>query len=347
MSLTHKFLAPLGGIILGGLLLVAPGEAQKKKEPDQDTRIRVNVEMVSLPVVVTTREGKRVTDLVQQDFEVFEDGVPQEIAGFSPTDEPISVALLLDTSGSTEQRLARIQNEAIRFVELLHPDDSVAVLSFANDVSLHEDFSIDRDRNARGVKETRPGGSTVLYEGVWLSLEEVLKPVKERKALVLFTDGVDTASRKVSMKETLEQSKETRATIYSVYYNTEGDVRRGMYGGPRPTVGGYPLPGGGPTVVNPPIYGGGGGHYEYAAGHSYLTKLAENSGGTVLDALAIDDIGSAFDQIARELASQYSIGYYSTNTKHDGKFRKVEVRVKKPGLVVRTKKGYNARKAAK
>ena len=121
MSLTHRFLAPLGGMILGGLLLVAPGEAQKKKEPDQDTRIRVNVEMVSLPVVVTTREGKRVTDLVQQDFEVFEDGVPQEIAGFSPTDEPISVALLLDTSGSTEQRLARIQNEAIRFVNFCTP----------------------------------------------------------------------------------------------------------------------------------------------------------------------------------------------------------------------------------
>jgi Ca-activated chloride channel homolog len=343
MGWNHRFIPFAVTLLLGGLSLVPPGEAQKKKEPDQETRIRVNVEMVSLPVVVTTREGKRVTDLVQEDFEIFEDGVPQDIAGFSPTDEPISVALLLDTSGSTEQKLARIQNEAIRFVKLLHPDDSVAVLSFANDVSLHEDFSIDRDRNARGVKETRPGGSTVLYEAVWLSLEEVLKPVQERKALVLFTDGVDTASRKVSMKETLEQARETRATIYGVYYNTEGDVRRGVFQGP--TVGGYPLPGG-PPVVNPPIYGTGR-YHEYAAGRDYLAKLAENSGGTVLDALAIDDIGPAFEQIARELASQYSIGYYSKNTKHDGKFRKVEVKLKKTGLIARTKKGYNARKAAK
>jgi Ca-activated chloride channel homolog len=345
MAWTHRFIPLVMTLVLGGLSLVPPGEAQKKKEPDQETRIRVNVEMVSLPVVVTTREGKRVTDLVQEDFEIFEDGVPQEIAGFSPTDEPISVALLLDTSGSTEQKLARIQNEAIRFVKLLHPDDSVAVLSFANDVSLHEDFSIDRDRNARGVKETRPGGSTVLYEAVWLSLEEVLKPVQERKALVLFSDGVDTASRKVSMKETLEQARETRATIYGVYYDTSRDVRRGVFQGPGPTVGGYPVPGG-PTVVNPPIYGSGR-YHEAAAGRDYMAKLAENSGGTVLDALAIDDIGPAFDQIARELASQYSIGYYSKNTKADGKFRKVEVKLKKPGLVARTKKGYNARKPAK
>jgi Ca-activated chloride channel homolog len=343
MSWNHRFIPFAVTLLLAGLSLAPPGEAQKKKEPDQETRIRVNVEMVSLPVVVTTREGKRVTDLVQEDFEIFEDGVPQDIAGFSPTDEPISVALLLDTSGSTEQKLARIQNEAIRFVKLLHPDDSVAVLSFANDVSLHEDFSIDRDRNARGVKETRPGGSTVLYEAVWLSLEEVLKPVQERKALVLFSDGVDTASRKVSMKETLEQAKETRATIYGVYYDTSHDVRRGVF--PGPTVGGYPVPGG-PTVVNPPIYGSGR-YQEAAAGRDYMAKLAEYSGGTVLDALAIDDIGPAFDQIARELASQYSIGYYSKNTKHDGKFRKVEVKLKKPGLITRTKKGYNARKPAK
>jgi Ca-activated chloride channel family protein len=343
MGWNHRFIPFAVTLLLGGLSLVPRGEAQKKKEPDQETRIRVNVEMVSLPVVVTTREGKRVTDLVQEDFEIFEDGVPQDIAGFSPTDEPISVALLLDTSGSTEQKLARIQNEAIRFVNLLHPDDSVAVLSFANDVSLHEDFSIDRDRNARGVKETRPGGSTVIYEAVWLSLEEVLKPVHERKALVLFSDGVDTASRKVSMKETLEQAKETRATIYGVYYDTSHDVRRGVFQGP--TVGGYPVPGG-PTVVNPPIYGSGR-YHEAAAGRDYMAKLAEYSGGTVLDALAIDDIGPAFDQIARELASQYSIGYYSKNTKHDGKFRKVEVKLKKPGLIARTKKGYNARKPSK
>ncbi len=341
--------------ILGCLCLVVPfafAPEQDKKAPkkaDDSQTIRVAVEMVSLPVVVTTKEGKRVTDLNKDDFQIFEDGVPQEIAGFAATDEPISVVLTIDTSGSTEEMLARMQNEAIRFVNLLHPDDSVAIMSFAQDVNLLEDFSIDRDKNAYGIKETRSGGWTVLYEAVWLALDEVLKPVKERKALVLFTDGVDTASRKASEKETLDLAKETYATIYCVYFDTEADqYTRGMRGN-RPTVGGMPLPGGYPPVMNPmpPVIGPGGRgstHMEYMQGHNYLVKLAESSGGIVVDALQVNDLTGAFEQIARELASQYSIGYYSTNQKHDGKFRKVDVKLKKPGLVARTKKGYSAKK---
>ena len=329
--------------LLGTLFCFSTEQAKQKEDAP---RIRVQVEMVSLPVVVTTQAGKRITDLEKKDFEVFEDGVLQEIAGFSPVEEPFSVALLLDTSGSTELRLAQIQNESINFVKLLHPDDSVAVLSFAQDVNLHEDFSLDRDRNARGIKETRPGGSTVLYEGVWLALEEVLKPIKERTALVLFTDGVDTASRTASMKETLELAKETKAVIYCIYFNTEGDnIRRSMQGPtiggfPGPTIGGYPGPTSGGRY--PPIGGGQTGNY--SGGRSYLANLAEYSGGMVFDALVMDSLGPAFEQIARELSSQYSIGYYSRNANRDGKFRKIVVKVKKPDLVARTKKGYYALK---
>lgn len=338
---------PIPIVLLSAALCFAP--AQEKK---QDSAIRVRVDMVSLPVVATDRAGNHVTDLTKEDFEVFEDGVPQKIAGFSPTEEPFSVALVLDTSGSTEMKLARIQDEAIRFVKLLHPDDSVAVMSFNQEVSLHEDFSIDRDRNARGIKETRPGGSTALYEAVWLALEEVLKPIQERKTLILFTDGVDTASHKASMKETLELSKESRAVLYCIYFDTRGDLYRQRSRGPRPTVGGYPIPGGPPVVVNPmpPVYGPQppvGTTAEYAAGRAYLENLSENSGGKVFDALAMDDLGPAFESIARELASQYSIGYYSTNQKRDGKFRKVSVRITKGGLVARTKKGYYAGKPGK
>ncbi len=333
---------------LGSLLCFAADQSSKSQKKAEDSQtIRVAVEMVSLPVVVTTRDGKRILDLKKEDFQIFEDGVPQEIAGFAATDEPISVVLALDTSGSTEQKLSLIQNEAIEFVNRLHPDDSVAILSFASDVSLLEDFSIDRDKNAYGIKETRPGGWTVLYEAVWLAIEDVLKPVKERKALVLFTDGVDTASRKASQKETLEQAKETYATIYSVYFNTEADTYQRS---PGPTIGGYPMPGGGypiPGSSRPPIYGPGGPGStggEYMQGRAYLQKLSEFSGGVVVDAMQMQDIGAAFEQIAKELASQYSIGYYSTNSAHDGKFRKVEVKLTRPGLIARTKKGYNAPK---
>ncbi len=317
--------------------------AQKKSRDDQT--IRVEVEMVSLPVVVTTREGRRIVDLKKEDFQVLEDGVPQTIAGFAATDEPVSVALMLDTSGSTEQELAHIQNAAIDFVNQLHPDDEVAVLSFAEDVRMQRDFTIDRDRNEYGIKMTRSGGCTAAYEAVWLALEEVLKPVRERKALVLFTDGVDTCSRKASMDETLELAKETAATIYCVYYNTERSTFRGPFSGP--TVGGYPLPGAIPPIIStqPGIYGPtgpGSTSSEYMRGRAYLDKLAESSGGLVFDGM--QDLSGAFGEVARELASQYSIGYYSTNARHDGKFRKVKVRVDKEGLVARTKKGYYARK---
>lgn len=347
--LVHKRTVALSACLGFAVLLcfsTGQGLAQKKKpaQPADEQTIRVAVEMVSLPVVVTTREGRRITDLKKEDFQVIEDGVPQEIAGFAATDEPVSVALVLDTSGSTELELARIQNAAIEFVNQLHPDDEVAVLSFAEDVRLQQDFSIDRDKNEYGIKKTRSGGCTVEYEAVWLALNDVLKPVKERKALVLFTDGVDTCSRKASMNETLELAKETYATVYSVYYNTEGDMYQRR---PGPTIGGYPMPGGIPPVVNPypPVYGPGGmgsTRAEYMAGRNYLSKLSEYSGGLLFDGM--QDLSGAFEQVAKELASQYSIGYYSTNTKHDGKFRKVEVKLNKPGLVARTKKGYFAKK---
>ena len=293
--------------------------------------------MVSLPVVVTDREGRRITDLGKDDFHVFENGVLQEIAGFSATDEPVDVALLLDTSGSTERKLASIQNAAIDFVNQLHPDDEVAVVSFAQDVRLQYDFTIDRDKNEYGIKKTRPGGSTAVYEAVWLGLEEVLKPIKERKAMVLFTDGVDTCSRKAGRKETIELAKETRATIYSVYYDTERDLfsnrrRTSITGFPPITIDPFP-PAAGPVGTN---------SLDYAAGRDYLEKLSEYSGGLVFDGRK--DLRETFALVAKELASQYSIGYYSSDLKRDGKFRQVEVKVNKPGLIARTKKGYYAGK---
>jgi Ca-activated chloride channel family protein len=346
MSIMRTTIAIAAPIFLAFLICFA-GEQNKKRgmQPADRAVIRAEVDMVSLPVVVTTKDGKRVTDLQKEDFQVFEDNVEQTIAGFGATDEPVSEVLALDTSGSTEEDLARIQNASIEFVNTLHPDDSVAIISFADEIVLQGDFTIDRDRNAYAIKKTRPGGSTSLYEAVWLALEDVLKPVRERKALILFTDGVDTNSRKVSANETLELAKETTAPIYCVYFNTEGESYSMTR---RPTIGGFPFPRG-PSIIigSTPSGGSGSSHEEYALGYQYLSQLAKYSGGMILDAHQMIDLGAAFEQIARELASQYSIGYYSNNPRHDGKFRKVLVKVKKPGLVARTRMGYSIPKDKK
>ncbi|MGA2264344.1 MAG: hypothetical protein ABSH28_23290, partial [Acidobacteriota bacterium] len=151
-------------VFASGLLVVGfslhPPALLPREIPPKDQAIRLSVEMVSLPVVVTTREGKRILDLHKEDFQVFEDGVVQEIAGFGVTDEPLSVALALDLSGSVAGWLTQIQDDAIYFVNLLNPDDSVAVMSFAGDVRLLEDWSIDRQRNARGINAARHGSCT-------------------------------------------------------------------------------------------------------------------------------------------------------------------------------------------
>lgn len=325
----------LSGIIA---VLLLPGFSQEQIPKDAKP-IRVRVDMVSLPVVVTDKVGRRITDLTKDDFQVFENGVHQEIAGFAATDEPIKVALLLDTSGSTEFKLAKIQNAAISFVNQLHPDDEVAVLSFAEDVKLQQDFTIDRDKNEYGIKKTRTGECTVAFEAVWLALEEVLKPVQERKALVIFSDGEDTCSHKASMGETLDLAKETGATIYCVYYNTDQD----QYRRSAKSVLGGSLP---PIIMNPyPPITTGSSSSDYTGGKRYLESLAENSGGILFDGM--NNLESAFSEVAKELASQYSIGYYSSDERRDGKFRKVQVKLTKPGLVARTKKGYYTKKDKK
>jgi VWFA-related protein len=363
MRLNKLFLL---GLILTALLPGFPEGRKAENKAGADQTFRVEVDMVSLPVVVTDRQGRRITNLHKEDFQIFENGIQQEIAGFAATDEPVNVALALDTSGSTKLQLANIQNAAIDFVNELHPDDEVAILSFANDVTLQQDFSIDRSKNEYGIKKSRSGGCTVEYEAVWLALEDVLKPVKQRKALVLFTDGVDTCSDKASLKDTIELARETNATIYCVYYDTERDQQPSNSGF---SAGGGSLP---QITINPPnrntyppnayppntfprntyppnpyppsaIPGSAGAiRSDYEKGYRYLTQLAQNSGGLVFNGMS--DLRYAFQSVAKELASQYSIGYYSTNQKHDGKFRRVEIKTKIPGLAVRTKEGYFSKK---
>ncbi len=292
--------------------------------------------MVSVPVVVTDRLGNHVRDLGKDDFRIFEDGVAHEVAGFAAVEEPVSVALAVDTSGSTEFQLERIRQEAMRFVRQLRDGDAVAIVSFADDVTLLEPFDIYRKRNPEALRRLKPGGLSAVYEAVWLSMEQVLRQEYGRKALVLFSDGVDNRSETVTREETLDLARQSESPIYCIYFNTNKDRTKRI-----PPVVDPALPAQWPPIRLPT---GRGKNPEYAAGQEYMSRLAEYSGGVLVDASRVENLGAAFTRIARELRSQYSLGYYPKDARHDGRFRRIEVRVTRPGLTARSRLGYSLSK---
>jgi Ca-activated chloride channel family protein len=335
-----QYASCLAVLSLCAFLCIAAGRAQKEAEPAGTPQaIQVRVEMVSLPVVVTDQTGNHVRNLKKEDFRVFEDGVLQEIAGFAAVEEPISVALTLDTSGSTEFQLDRIRQEAMRFVRLLREEDSIAIVSFADEVKLLEPFNIYHKKNPDALRKLKPGGLSAVYEAVWLSIEQVLNLEYGRKALVFFSDGVDNRSETVTEEETLDLARKTESTIYCIYFNTDKDRFKRMPSiiDPGLKSSGTPFAAQWPPIKIPT---GRGKNPEYTAGREYLAKLAQYSGGLLVDASRIENLGAAFGRIAQELRSQYSLGYYPKDTKHDGRFRKVEVKVNRPGITARTKQGY-------
>jgi Ca-activated chloride channel family protein len=333
----------LAVILCLGLVLAQDRKAQTKEQDDYTLQVDVN--LVNINVAVTTSSGNYLADLKKENFRIFEDKVEQQITNFSPVDAPFAVALVLDTSGSTEGKLARIQDEAIAFVKQLHPDDEVMVISFDDEVHLETDFTRNRNAIERAVKRTRTGQATQLYEAVYLALEEKLRKRRERKAMVLFTDGVDTASPTSSAKETIEKAKEADALIYSIFFDTRNDMRR-MSRGPYPSGQSnprFPVPGRVPVDPRSPRQRDNEDwqiEMESQRGRSYLHDLAEATGGTLFDAQGVDSLGNAFAKIAHELRSLYSLGYISSNKKKDGKFRKILVKVDQPNTVVKAKKGY-------
>jgi Ca-activated chloride channel family protein len=341
MRISKKSIAIPGILLICSSIYLAAQNAKDATAPLEDNKVyRSQVDMASFPVAVTSQNGSYVKDLKKEDFQIFENGIEQEVAAFAAVEEPISVALMLDTSGSTEFQLTRIKNEGMRFIRLLREDDSVAVLSFADDVTLLEQFSLYHKKNPDVLRQIKPGGLSAVYEAVWLALEQVLKPEFGRKALVMLSDGVDTRSDTVTQEETLELAKKTDATIYPIYFNTNKDRSKRM---PRiidPMMPGSP---GQPFAANqwPRIpMPSGKDKPEYKAGREYLETLAKYSGGLFVDASRIDNLSSAFMRIAQELWNQYSLGYYPKNLKHDGKFRDVQIRVKRAGLSVRTRLGF-------
>ena len=317
------------------------GITETKINPDGETVegdvIRFDTSLVTVPVTVMDRNGRYVPLLRREQFRLTENGVEQKIAYFATTDSPFSVILLIDTSGSTNMRLDDIQDAANKFVERLKPTDSVMVMSFDDRIQVQCKATTDRKVIEKAIRRTRTGGGTRLYDAVDDILRKQLKTSPGRKAVVLFTDGVDTTSHRASYDSTIRLAEESDAPIYSVDYDTSGfgGIGGGGTGG-RGTIFGIPIP----TPGIPGSTGPGSSPGDYRRAIRYLHALSNSTGGRFYSGDSQFGIAQAFTWIAEELGRQYSLGYYPSTAGKDGERRQIKVKVTESDLVVKARDSY-------
>lgn len=319
-----------------------PDVTESKISPDGETIegdvLRFDTNLVMVPVSVVDRYGRYVPQLKREQFKIFEDGIEQKIAYFGTTDLPLTVVLVLDTSGSTDYRLQDIQNAAINFVTKLKPVDSVMVMSFDDRIEVLTTPTTDRELITRAIRRSRTGGGTRLYDTVDQLFTRHLTTISGRKSVVLFTDGVDTTSRRASYDSTIKQAEESDAPIYVVDYDTSGGGTVFTQGLPMPK---------GPTILGIPLPSPGGGTGmpgsnpgDYRRAVAYLKSLSSTTGGRFYSGDSLFGIGQAFAWIAEELGRQYSLGYYPKDTARNGQRRLIKVRSTEAELVVKARDSY-------
>jgi Ca-activated chloride channel homolog len=323
----------------------AKGESQQ----DIDT-VRIDTSLVSVPVSVVDRDGRYISNLSRQDFHIFEDGVEQDMAYFATIEKPFTVVLMLDTSASTWSKPSEIKAAAKAFVEELRPDDQVMVVSFGMGVKVQCQPTSDRQKIRKGIEGAGKGLSTHLYDALDNVMKKHLDRIGGRKALVLFTDGVDATSNHASYKSTVNHAEELDALIYPVLYDTyDPSIDKGGSTLPQSDsrvitiLKRIPLPLPFPTIGSGGSSGGGAGstRADYDLGARYLRDLAQVTGGRVLEVNNdLRQLQDAFSRIADELGRQYSIGYYPKRGGQTGERRKIKVRVNRSDVAVRARDGY-------
>jgi VWFA-related protein len=182
--------------------------------------LRVDTTLVTVPVSITDRDGRYIADLRREEFRVWEDGIEQSIAYFAAVEKPFTVVLMLDTSTSTWSKLRQIKQAAVAFVEQLRPDDQVMVVSFASGLTVKGDPTTDREKTRKAINGTGKGLSTHLYDAMSKLMQQRLNRIQGRKALVLFTDGVDAKSKKATYESTVYIAEELDVLIYPILYDT-------------------------------------------------------------------------------------------------------------------------------
>jgi Ca-activated chloride channel homolog len=272
---------------------------------------RAGVDLVSLNVTVM-ESTHYVTDLEQKDFNVFEDGVKQDVTFFNKTNLPIALAVLLDTSASMDTKLPTAQEAAIGFARRLRPQDLAEVIDFDNRVTVLQQFTNSAPELETAIRRTSAGGSTSLYNAVYIALKDLKKIVAKnsdeirRQSIIVLSDGEDTSSL-LPFEEVLDLAKRSETAIYTIGLR-DNEI--------------------------------GGGSRTFKEAEFVLRQLAQQTGGRSFFPNQLSDLNTVYGQISDELSSQYTVGYTSKNPKRDGAWRRVVVQVARPGVAARTKLGY-------
>ena len=307
--------SPLRAGLLGVLVAAAVPALGQTDEPREGRfQFRATVRAINLSVVVTDKKGRFVPNLTADDFEVLEEGTPQEIDFFTSEVTPVTLLLLLDASTSVRPSVDGIKEAAANFVTKLWEGDQAIIADFNERIRFSSHFSDDIDRLVATIQSLYPSGWTALYDSILYSLEKVSE-APGRKALLVFTDGDDSRSlgqgSEASAKDAIEGAKFSEVTVYCVGFS--GRRSAGSRG------------------VN----------------KGFLKKLARETGGEAFFPKGIGELNRDFEQIQDELHSQYRLAYVPANRELDGSWRSIQVRVKgRDDLVVRTRQGYYAYPAA-
>ena len=304
MRRTHA----VGVLVLATVAVTATPTAQQV--------FRSGTDVVLLNVTVLDEKGRLVGGLEREEFRVLEDGAPQTITNFVREPRPIALSLVIDSSTSMEERMATAQQAAIGFVRRLNPRDIAQVIDFDSQAIELQPFTSDAEALERAIKRTSAGGSTSLYNAVYVALNALrdVRPETQadirRQAIVLLSDGEDTTSLKTS-EDVLDFAKRSEVIIYSIGLRSRTDT---------PTRG-------------------------WNEAEFVLRSLAQDTGGRLYPVNDAAQLESIYAQIAEELANQYTLGYTSTNTRQNGAWRRIAVQMMRPGLSARTKSGYYAPKS--
>lgn len=292
------------------VLFASAGATALAGQASQGQRIRSGVELVSLSVTATDGQGKYATDLNEDDFEVYEDGAKQKVTFFSKTQQPISLAILLDTSASMDERMGIAQDAAIGFAKQLHKEDQAEVIDFDSTVRILAPFTNDAAALEKAIRTTTPNGSTSLYNALYIALTELKRlkntagPDIRRQAIVLLSDGDDTSSL-IEFDRVLDSAKRSEVVIYCIGLRAGEIARR-----------------------------------EFKEAEFVLKQLASETGGRAFLVNDARELAKIYQGIWDELASQYAIAYSSGNPKRDGAWRRIQVRLLRPNVTARTKQGY-------